>query len=318
MSGLLDRERSSLGPPARPPVAPVPPTVARRTRWARRAPLLPAVVFIVLVTQAPAVLTVYYSFQRWVLLRPAERGFAGLDNYRYVLGDPDFRAAVTHTVVITSLAVVLSVLLGLVLALLLDRRFRGRGVARTLLITPFLVMPAASALVWKTSILDANFGVLNWLLGLVGVEGVEWVAEHPTAVVVAFLTWQWTPFTMLILLAGLQSQPVDVVEAARVDGADATRIFRHLTWPHLRRYLELATILGTVYVVQAFDPVYLITQGGPGNATTNLPYYLYQETFRAGNIGRASAAGVLVVVASIVVCTVALRLVSTVFREEES
>ena len=287
----------------------------RKQGWKRRLPILPAIVFTVVVTQAPALLTIYYSFHHWVLLTPDNRPFVGFDNYRSVLGDPNFRAAAWNTVTITVTSMVLAVLMGLLLAVLLDRKFRGRGVARTLLITPFLVMPAASALVWKTSILDANFGLLNWVLSLAGVDGIEWASEYPVATVVVVLTWQWTPFTMLILLAGLQSQDTEILEAARVDGGSALQIFRYLTLPYMRPFIELATILGSVYLIQAFDPIYLITQGGPGNATTNLPYYLYIESFRTGNIGRASAAGVMMVIATIAIATVALRLVATVIRE---
>ena len=136
------------------------------------------------------------------------------------------------------------------------------------------------------------------------------------AVIVA-LVWQWTPFMMLILLAGLQSQPGDVLEAAKIDGADGCQTFRFITLPHLRQYIELSALLGSIYVVQTFDAIFTITQGGPGSATTNLPYEIYLTMFRKYEYGQAAAAGVVVVIGSIIVATFALRTISSLFTEED-
>lgn len=138
----------------------------------------------------------------------------------------------------------------------------------------------------------------------------------PLLAVEASLVWQWTPFMMLILLAGLQSQPLDMMEAARLDGAGTWQMFRFLTVPHLRRYLELGTLLGAIYVVQNFDAVFTITAGGLG--TANLPYTIYQTFYQAHEYGLASAAGVVVVIGTIVIATFALRVVSSLFSEEAS
>jgi len=154
------------------------------------------------------------------------------------------------------------------------------------------------------------------VLNFVGLNSVAWISDHPLASIVTVLVWQWTPFMMLIMLAGLQSQPSDILEAAGVDGATPFGIFRQLTLPHLRRYLELGALLGSIYIVQAFDAIFMITAGGPGQRTTNLPYYLYEAAFRGFDIGRASAMGVVVVVATIVVATLALRLISSLFSDE--
>ena len=136
-----------------------------------------------------------------------------------------------------------------------------------------------------------------------------------TAVEVA-LIWQWTPFMMLILLAGLQSRAMNVVEAARIDGASAWQIFRYMTFPHLRRYLELAALLGSIYIVQNFDAVFTITSGGLG--TANLPYTIYQTFYQAQDYGLASAGGVIVVFGTIIIATFAPRMVSTLLREEQA
>ncbi|MCF3173319.1 sugar ABC transporter permease [Streptomyces sioyaensis] len=295
---------------------------AQRTKdWARRAPLLPALVFLIIVTQLPFVATVIFSFTRWNALNPGNRGFAAFDNYTAVFSDPAMRSSVLTTVLLTVTVVLVSLLLGLGLALLLDRSFRGRGIVRTLLITPFLVVPVASALLWKHALYNASYGLLNgaltWIWGLFGSDNPpqpDWMTDSPLAAVEVSLIWQWTPFMMLILLAGLQSRPGDAIEAARMDGASPFDIFRYLTLPHLRRYLELAALLGTVYVVQNFDAVFTLTSGGLG--TANLPYTIYQTFYQAHDYGRASAQGVVVVLCSLVVATFALRTVSSLLREE--
>jgi sorbitol/mannitol transport system permease protein len=223
------------------------------------------------VTQVPFLVTIYLSTQSWNALRPGQRKFIGIDNYVTVLTDTRLRAALVNTVLLTAGVVIFSMVLGLALAILLDRKFAGRAVVRTLLITPFLVMPIAAALLWKHAIYNPGYGLINWLFG----GSTDWVSNYPKAAVIATLVWQWTPFMMLILLAGLQSQSEEILEAARVDGANAWQIFRKMTIPHLRQYLELGGLLGSIYLVNTFDAVFTITQGGPGTATTNLPYEIY-------------------------------------------
>jgi sorbitol/mannitol transport system permease protein len=293
------------------------------SKWRRRAPLLPALIFTIVVTQIPFLVTLVISSLNWNVLRPKERSFAFLSNYVTVFTDGRLRAAVLNTIVLTASTVIVSVLIGLGLALMLDRRFPGRGVARTLLIAPFLVMPVAAALLWKHALYNPDYGLfngtLNWIWGLFGSDSgpsVDWISGMPMAAVVASLVWTWTPFMMLILLAGLQSQPTDILEAARVDGAGFLGIFRYITLPHMRQYIELASLLGTIYVVQTFDAVFTITQGGPGTATTNLPYEIYLTMFRKFEYGEAAAAGVVTVFGTIIVATFALRSISTLFREE--
>ena len=140
------------------------------------------------------------------------------------------------------------------------------------------------------------------------------MAQNPLWAIIIAIVWQWTPFMMLILLAGLQSRPMDVVEAARIDGASNWQIFTHMTLPHLRPFIELAGLLGAINIVQNFDHVFTITSGGLG--TANLPYYIYQTFYTAHDYGRASAAGVIVVAGTIIIATFALRTVFTIFNEE--
>ncbi|MFV2101015.1 carbohydrate ABC transporter permease [Micromonospora sp. LOL_024] len=303
---------AGAGAAPRPTVRPVRPD--RKQRWARRAPLLPALVFAIVVTQLPFLFTLYLSTQSWNALRPGSREFAGLANYGTVLTDDRLRSALVNTVVLTASSVIVSVLLGLGLALLLDRKFPGRGIVRTMLITPFLVMPMAAALLWKHAIYNPSYGLINGILG----GSTDWVSQYPMVSVVAALVWQWTPFMMLIILAGLQGQSLETLEAARVDGAGPWQTFTRVTLPYLRPYLELGALLGGIYLVQTFDAVFTITQGGPGRATTNLPYEIYLTTFRKFEYGEAAAAGVVVVVGTIVVATFALRVISSLFRMEDA
>jgi sorbitol/mannitol transport system permease protein len=287
-----------------------------RERWKRRGPLLPALIFTIIVTQLPFIITLVYSFFSWNLLRTEGRHFAWFENYTKVLGDSATRSALWVTIELTAGAVILSVLVGLACALLVDRKFLGRGVVRTLLIAPFLVMPAAAALLWKTTMLNPVFGIVNWVLSPLGVGDVDWASQYPLLTIIVVETWHWAPFMMLILLGGLQSQDRSILEAARVEGAGSWQIFRHLTMPHLRQYLELGVVLGSIYIVQTFDSIFMITQGGPGTATTNLPFDLYLKAFRAFNVGQAAALGVIVVILTILVATVALRVVSRIFNDE--
>ena len=295
-----------------------PRAVSRREGWLRRLPLLPALIYTIVVTQIPFVVTLWYSFQSYFWNSTAPAHFTGLSNYKTVFTNAAFRSSVLRTVIMTASAVIVAMLLGVAFAVLLDRKFFGRGVARTLIITPFLVMPAAAALVWATPMLDPNFGLLNYLLQPFGVHHVAWLSTHALISVIAVMVWQWTPFMTLIVLAGLQSQPTETLEAARVDGAGALATFRELTLPHLRPYIELGILLGSIYVVNVFDAVRLMTNGGPGTSTTNLPFFLYQEVNNAFDIGGAAAAGVVTVFLTIIVATFALRMFARVFQFEEA
>jgi sorbitol/mannitol transport system permease protein len=327
MSTTLETSRGrGQQPPTPPPPPPSPPpsgALRRSADWARRAPLLPALVFTIVVTQLPFVVTLIVSFMDWNAYYPNERGFAGLGNYASVLTDVNMRRAILVTVILTVVVVVVSLLLGMGIALLLDRKFRGRGVVRTMMITPFLIVPVAAALLWKHALFNPEYGLLNgtltavWrLFGSDNPPQPDWITTAPLVSVEVALIWQWTPFMMLILLAGLQSRPLDVIEAARIDGASGWQIFRYMTFPHLRRYLELGGLLGSIYIVQNFDAVFTITSGGLG--TANLPYVIYQTFYQAHDYGRASAAGVVVVIGTIAIATLALRTVSTLFQEENA
>jgi sorbitol/mannitol transport system permease protein len=288
--------------------------------WRRRLPLLPALVFTILVTQLPFLVSIYYSFtnlkDKTQSLIPEPTKFVWFENYKQIFSDPFFRQAMWTSVKMTVLAVVLSLVFGTLFAILLDRKFFGQGFIRTLLITPFLLMPVVAALIWKQQMFSSLFGILDKILGFLGFNSIAWISDHPLGSIVTVLVWQWTPFMMLIMLAGLQSQPSDILEAANVDGASSFGIFRQLTLPHLNRYLQLGALLGSIYIVQAFDAIDVMTGGGPGS--TNVPYFVYEESIGGGfRYGSASAYAIVVVIFSIVIATFSLRVLSGLLKDEE-
>jgi sorbitol/mannitol transport system permease protein len=289
--------------------------LARRKAWKRRLPLLPALIFTIILTQIPFLMNIWYSLTEWKVTPPTPRTFNGISNYLDLFSNTFFRSAAWITALMTFLAVGLSILFGLAIAMLLDREFFGRSFIRTLLITPFLIMPVVAGLVRKNQMFDSLYGVLNWVLEAIGLESIAFVTQFPMMSIVAVLVWQWTPFMMLILLAGLQGQSGDVLEAAAVDGSSGFSTFRYITFPGLRPFIELGALLGSIYLIQVFDHIEVISGGGPGS--TNLPYFVYQRSIGGGwDFGAAAAYSNVVVVASIILATLGLRLLSSLLPKE--
>jgi sorbitol/mannitol transport system permease protein len=284
---------------------------AKRKAWVARSLILPALVFGIVLTQIPFLTTIGYSLFTWNLMYPDDIHFAGIDNFVNVFTMGELVPSILATVTITTSSVVLSLLLGLFFAILLDRKFFGQGIARTLMITPFLVMPAAASLIWKYSMFDTNIGILNWLNSVFGLPVISWSTDLPLFTVIIVLTWQYTPFMMLILLAGLQSQSREVLEAASVDGSGIFRTFQWITLPHLRQYIEIATLLGTIMLLQVFDPIAIMTKGT--GDTKTLAYLLYERAFIGLDVGEAAAYGVVTVILTMITATIALRTVFKVF-----
>jgi len=288
----------------------------RRDAWRRRLPLLPALLFTIVVTQVPFLINIWFSLQDWRIVPPKGPDFVGLQNYTKGYSNQFFLDAVMVSVGQTVAAVLLSLLIGTGLALLLDRQFFGRGIARTLLITPFLIMPVVAGLVWKNQIFNSTFGVLNAVIEGIGFDAIPFVERYPFWAIVTVLVWQWSPFMMLIILAGLQSQPTDILEAARVDRASSRGIFSQITLPLLRPYMELGIVLGAIYLLQVFDQVDVMTGGGPGS--TNVPYFVYQRSIGGGwDFGLAAAYSIIVVIATMIIATFALRVLSSLFQRQE-
>jgi len=276
---------------------------------------MPALLVVIAVTQVPFLVTIYYSLHRWNLVSTNTPRFVWFRNFGAAVTDPVFLKAIGNTAIITGSVVAASIVLGGLLALGLNRDFVGRGLARLLAITPFFVMPVAAALFWKTGLFDPTFGIFGWITDEVGLGRLNWISQYPRLSIIILTTWQWSSFALLILLAGLQSFPTEVTEAAAVDGAGRFHVFWHLTVPHLRPFLELTALLISMYTLENFAAIAILTAGGPAYATTNLSYYVYLEAFSAFDLGKASAYGVVSLVIAIALTMPMLRVVSGIFRQ---
>ena len=286
------------------------PPARRSFRLTPTALMWPALLYLILTTQVPFLMTVYYSFFRWNLQIPGARPFVGFANYADLLGDAQNLRILGNTLVLTVGALIATLVLGAALALLLNRPFPGRALVRTLLMSSFLVMPVVTAVVWKNMLLNPVFGFFAWVSQQFGLPAVDWLSQHPMGTIITMVSWEWTPFAMLILLTGLQSLPEDQIEAARLDGASPWQEFRFIVLPHWTQALEVVILLETIALLQVYGEIYASTSGGPGVATTNLPYFIYQKGLVETNVGVASAAGVLAVILTNVLATFLLRLIS--------
>lgn len=270
--------------------------------------LLPALLFVGVMTQVPFVVAIWYSLLHWNFLNPSNIFFTGLQNYAYVFQDPTFVHAIVNTIILTGGSVVLSILVGVPLAFLMDLDIPGKQVLRLLIITPFFVMSAVNAILWKDLMFDPNFGFVDWMFRAVGLGTVDFMTNDPRQSIIFLTVWQWSPFMMLITLAGLQSMPLESLEAVRVDGANRFQEFRHIMLPHLRKYLEIELFLGIIMQIQMFGRIYISTQGGPGDQTTNLAYYTYLMAFTQWNVGEATAVGILAIVVTTIITTFLFRI----------
>jgi sorbitol/mannitol transport system permease protein len=261
-------------------------------------------------------MTIIFSFQRWRLLDTGEAGFNWGANYVDVLQDETFRRSAANTVVMTGGTTIACLVIGLLMAIFLNHAFPGRGIARTLAITPFFMMPVAVTLFWKSAMFDPSFGLFGFLARSVGLPQVAWLSEYPMLALIILLTWRFVPFALLILIAGLQSAPQDQIEAAQMDGAGILRRFTHISLPHLRPFIELAALLLAMNIIQTFGEIALLTAGGPAYATTNITYYIYLTAFQSFDFGAASALGVVSLILTIALILPALRLLSGIFKTE--
>jgi sorbitol/mannitol transport system permease protein len=288
------------------------PTPAVQRRGGRVWLHLPALVYMIVLTQIPFLLAVWFSLHSWNILVPSEGfPFVGLANYiNTFVSDPNFWPIILNTVQLVGGAMVLSLIAGTILALLLNRPIWGRGVLRAVATVPFLVTPSVMALIWKNLFLSPSSGMVDWTIQLVGLPAVAWFSAFPLQSIMFIVAWEWTPFVMLVILAGLQSIPDEVKEAAKVDGANAFLTFWLITFPLLRKAYEIALLFGTIFIFQTFAEIYVTTAGGPGVSTNTLPYYTYRTAFTSFQIGLASALGVIGVIVAIFAARGMLRLMT--------
>ncbi|MGH3586742.1 MAG: carbohydrate ABC transporter permease, partial [Pseudonocardia sp.] len=236
------------------------------------------------------------SFNHEIATAPDAREFAGLDNYRQVFADPGFAGVAVRTALWAFGNLVLQIGLGLVIASVLNQRLRARAALRSVIIIPWVVPTVVVALIWRF-LLDPTTGPLNDLLKATGLvdESPLWLADTSLAfgTLVLLSVWKWTPFVAVILLAGLQSVPEDVKEAALIDGANSFQRFRYVIVPHISTSIAMASVLTIAYSINNFAGIWLFTRGGPAGSTETLTTLAYRYAFEAFDFGKASAVAVV-------------------------
>ncbi len=274
-----------------------------------RALMAPAVLTLVLWMIVPLLMTLYFSFVNYNLMQPGEHTFARFENFVYFVTDPDFWPAVINTLLLIGSVIVITVVLGVLLALLVNEPFPGRGIVRVLLISPFFVMPTVNALLWKHMMMNPIYGVLAFVWRSVGAEPVDWLTDWPLLSVIIMVAWQWLPFACLIFITSLQSLDREQMEAARMDGATAVQRFGYLTLPHLGRPMAVVIMIEMIFLLSVFAEIAITTNGGPGNASTNLTYLIFKQSLLNFDVGVASAGALFAVILANIVAAFLIRII---------
>ena len=271
--------------------------------------LTPAVVTLFLWMIVPLVMTIYFSLIRFNLLSPEQTGFVGLENFEYFITDPSFGAAVWNTVLLLGSVILITVLLGVAIALLINEPFAGRGLVRVLLISPFFVMPTVNALMWKNMMMNPIYGVLAQVWMFFGATPVDWLTDFPLFSVIIMVSWQWLPFATLIFMTALQSMDREQLEAARMDGANYGQQLRYLYLPHLGRSVAVVVMTELIFLLSVFAEIYTTTGGGPGDASTNVAFLIFKQALLNFDAGVASAGALFAVVLANIAAIFMIRMV---------
>ncbi|PRD49776.1 carbohydrate ABC transporter permease [Phyllobacterium myrsinacearum] len=280
-----------------------------QTRATARIMMSPAVILLFLWMIVPLVMTLYFSFLRYNLLMPGTEEYIGFLNYQYFLTDPAFFTALANTLILVGGTLLITVIGGILLALVLDQPFFGQGIVRLLVIAPFFVMPTVSALVWKNMLMHPVNGLFAWIARLFGFQPIDWFAQMPLFSIILIVAWQWLPFATLILLTALQSLDGEQKEAAEMDGAGAISRFIYLVLPHLSRAITVVILIQTIFLLSVFAEILVTTNGGPGIQTTNITYLIYMQALLQFDVGGASAGGIVAVVLANIVAFFLIRLI---------
>lgn len=280
-----------------------------RNRFARSI-TLPSVIILALTVIGPFGFLLISSFFDWSLTVPAPPRFVWFYNFGLVLKDTRFLNALKNTSILMIAGIITQSLLGFIIALLLNRNFKLKKLAITILALPIMITPVVLGFNWRI-IYHEHFGPLNYVIRFLGGAGSSWIADSKLALFSIFLvdTWQWTPFVTLILLAGLQSIPRQVYEAADVDGATSWQTFWRVTLPLLRPMFVLVVLFRTIWIFKIFDPVYILTGGGPGIATETLSLYTYVSWVKYWRVGYTSALGIFQLIIMNIIATIFVRIV---------
>src|SRR6218665_3469348 len=260
-----------------------------------RALMAPAVVTLLLWSIVPLLMTLYFSFVSYNLMQPGERPFAGLENFEYFVTDPDFWPAVGNTLLLIGSVVLMTLVGGVLLALLVNALFPGQGIVRVLLISPFFVMPAVNALLWKHMMMNPIYGVLANVWKFFGATPVDWLTDYPLLSVIIMVAWQWLPFATLIFMTALQGMNHEQLEAARMDGANYLQQLRYLYMPHLARSMAVVVMIEMIFLLGIFAEISTTTNGGPGDASTNVTFLIFKQALLNFDAGVASAGALFAV-----------------------
>ncbi|CAH0121466.1 MULTISPECIES: carbohydrate ABC transporter permease [unclassified Paenibacillus] len=264
--------------------------------------ILPALIVVGVVTQIPFILTIIFSFISWNVKRP-DLGikFAGIDNYKKILTDGQFYQVVLNSLLIVIVALAICTVLGILFGLMLNRNFKGVNLLRTLFVIPYFVMEAVVGIIWKTLMLNPSLGLNYYISSALGLEPIDFFGKYALLTIMILIVWQWTPFFFLIIMAGLQNMPSEIIESARIDGATGWKLLLHIQLPLIRDHINVAMTLGLINILKVFGLIYVTTSGGPGSSSSNLPYYSYKALFYDWNVGTAAAIAVVTVALTLIV-----------------
>ncbi len=281
----------------------------QNTAKTARLMMAPAVIALFLWMIVPLAMTLYFSTLNYTLYNPISQPFVGFENYSYFLSDPTFIAALINTMILVVGVLVITVGGGVLVALLLDQDVYGINIVRLLVIAPFFVMPTVAALVWKNMMMNPVYGVIGQFMSSIGLTPIDWMTQVPLLSVIIIVAWQWLPFSTLILLTALQSLSADQKEAAEMDGAGALSIFWYITLPHIGRAITVVILIQTIFLLSIYAEILVTTQGGPGAQSTNITYLVAQQATSFGDIGAASAGGIVAVILANIVAIFLVRLI---------
>ncbi|OYW58096.1 MAG: sugar ABC transporter permease [Rhodobacterales bacterium 32-66-7] len=277
------------------------------SRLAARLMVAPSVVVLFIWMIVPLAMTIYYSFRLYRLISPERAGWTGFRNYAWFLNSPEFWQAISNTLLLVGGVLVITVILGTLIALLIDQPVWGQGPLRILVISPFFVMPPVAASIWENLFMHPQNGMFaSFALGL-GMKPILFMEQYPMASVIFIVAWEWLPFATLILLTALQSLSSEQLEAAEMDGATALDRFRYIILPHLTRAITVVILIQTIFLLGIFGEIFTTTQGGPGSASTTLPYMIFKQAIAAKDIGRAAAGGIIAVILANIVAYFLMR-----------
>ena len=270
--------------------------------------MAPSVVMLFIWMIIPLLATLWLSFQRYNPANPARNGFVWFSNYILAFNDPAFFQSIVNTLILVISVLLITVIGGILLALLLDQPIWGQGIVRILVISPFFVMPPVAALVWKNMIMSPDYGVLASIARSLGMTPVAWLTSFPLFSIIIIVAWQWLPFATLILLTALQSLDGEQKEAAEMDGAGFLSRFWYLVLPHLARSITVVILIQTIFLLGIYAEIAVTTGGGPGFASTNLPFQI-SKSVQDIRYGLASAGGILAVILANIVAIFLMRAV---------